>query len=118
MEDKLIRPVKAITVLLATTLLIPRCTTESPISGNLEGGFVNPSRENRPLALWPWSNGYVDTTKLVYELEQMKEKGMRGAVIWDIGSLMDPDKMIPEGPAMLGEQSLQYFSLFAPIMLR
>ncbi|MBA7524138.1 hypothetical protein ES705_16275 [subsurface metagenome] len=111
MEDKLIRLVKTITILLVTTFLLTQCNTESPTKGKLEEGFINPAKENRALALWPWLNGFVDTTKLVYELEQMKSKGMRGALIWDVGSLMDPDKMIPAGPAMLGDSSLQYFSL-------
>ena len=73
--------------------------------------FKNPAKVYRPLALWTWLNGYVDSDKLVYELEEMKDKGMRGALIWDIGSLADPDKMIPEGPAFLGPQSLEYVSL-------
>jgi len=111
MEDKLIRLVKTITILLVTTFLLTQCNTESTTRGKLEEGFINPAKENRALALWPWLNGFVDTTKLVYELEQMKSKGMRGALIWDVGALLDPDKMIPAGPAMLGEQSLQYFSL-------
>lgn len=111
MNNKLVRPAKAIMLLFLTTFLITQCNTESPTRGTLEEGFINPAKENRALALWPWLNGFVDTTKLVYELEQMKEKGMRGALIWDVGSLMDPDKMIPAGPAMLGDSSLQYFSL-------
>ncbi|KKK89422.1 hypothetical protein LCGC14_2733270, partial [marine sediment metagenome] len=101
---------RIISAILAVIFISGSCIKE-PLDSDLSKGFNNPSKENRPLALWPWLNGFVDTTKLVYELEQMKEKGMRGAVIWDIGSLMDPGKMIPEGPAMLGEQSLQYFSL-------
>ena len=92
-------------------MMLTQCNTESPGDGKLEEGFKHPAEESRPLALWPWLNGYVDTVKLVYELEQMKDKGMRGALIWDVGSLMDPDQMIPVGPAMLGKQSLQYFSL-------
>lgn len=79
--------------------------------GISEEEFLNPSNENRPLALWTWLNGYVDTTQLVYELEQMKSKGMRGALIWDLGALVDPEKLIPAGPAILGEESLKYFSL-------
>ncbi len=63
------------------------------------------------MALWTWMNAYVDQKQLVYELEQMKEKGMRGALIWDIGSLMDPGKIIPEGPAFLGPQSLDNISV-------
>jgi hypothetical protein len=41
----------------------------------------------------------------------MKAKGMRGALIWDLGALIDPEKIIPPGPAMLGKESLNYFSL-------
>jgi len=111
MTNKLLSLVKKIAILLITILLLAQCNTATSDGGSLEEGFTNPAGENRPLALWPWLNGYVDTVKLVYELEQMKEKGMRGALIWDVGSLMDPEKMIPAGPAMLGEQSLKYFSL-------
>ena len=75
-----------------------------------EEEFLSPSKEYRPMALWTWLNGYVDTTQMVYELEQMKDKGMRGALIWDLGALIDPDKTIPEGPSMLGKESLDYFS--------
>jgi len=84
--------------------------TQSTV-GISEEEFLNPSKENRPLALWTWLNGYVDTTQLVYELEQMKSKGMRGALIWDLGALMDPEKLIPAGPSLLGDESLSYFSL-------
>ncbi|MBT3244125.1 MAG: hypothetical protein HN352_13335 [Bacteroidetes bacterium] len=111
MKPQLIRLSNTITFLLVIPLMLMQCNTKTPSDGKLEKGFINPSTENRPLALWPWLNGYVDTTKLVYELEQMKDKGMRGALIWDVGALSDPEKMIPAGPAMLGDQSLQYFSL-------
>ncbi len=63
------------------------------------------------MAFWPWLNGFVDTTKMIYELEQMKEKGMRGAFIWDVGALSDPSKMIPAGPAFLGPESLHTISI-------
>jgi len=103
--------VNSLIVLLATcSILLTRCNSNRETSP-LEEGFFNPSTENRPLALWPWLQGYVDPDKLVYELEEMKNKGMRGAVIWDIGALADPEKMIPDGPAFLGEQSLEYISL-------
>jgi hypothetical protein len=93
--------------------LLIRCNNDHQptATGGLEQAFLHPAVENRPLALWPWLNGFVDTAQLVYELEEMKEKGMRGAVIWDIGALADPDKLIPAGPAFLGEQSLEYISL-------
>jgi hypothetical protein len=111
MKIKWVYPFTTIALILITAMLLTRCKTDISTRGALEEGFIDPTRENRPLALWPWLNGYVDTVKLVYELEQMKEKGMRGALIWDVGSLMDPDHIIPAGPAMLSDSSLQYFSL-------
>ncbi|MEX2565708.1 MAG: glycosyl hydrolase [Cyclobacteriaceae bacterium] len=89
------------------------CTTsgENSVPAIYEEDFLNPPTASRPMALWTWMNGHIDTVKLVYELEEMKDKGLRGAIIWDIGSLMDPDDMIPDGPAFLGPESLHYISL-------
>ena len=72
-----------------------------------EALFREPPLEARPAALWPWLNGYVDLRQMTRELEEMRDKGMRGSIIWDIGSLADPLKMIPAGPAFLGEESLK-----------
>jgi hypothetical protein len=109
MKKRLLNFGKIITVTLITGSLLTQCKE----TGNreLEDGFANPAIENRPLALWDWLNGYVDTTKMVYELEEMKNKGIQGAFIWDLGSLADPGKIIPAGPAFLGEKSLGYISL-------
>ena len=90
-------------------MLFSQCRTTT--TGILPDNFTDPSTENRPLALWTWMNGYVDTSKMVFELNEMKAKGMRGALIWDIGSLSDPGKIIPEGPSFLGPESLEYISL-------
>ena len=72
-----------------------------------EESFQNPPLQARPSALWTWMNAYVDHEQLTFELEEMKAKGMRGAIIWDMGSLIDPDKIIPEGPAFLGPESVE-----------
>lgn len=37
----------------------------------------------------------------------MKANGMRGVLIWDVGSISDPGKMIPAGPEFLGPESLK-----------
>jgi hypothetical protein len=109
MRNRLLNFNKIITVTLITAFLLTQCKK----AGNrqLEEGFANPTIENRPLAFWPWLNGYVDTAKLVYELKEMKDKGMQGAFIWDVGALSDPGKIIPAGPAFLGDKSLGYISL-------
>ena len=109
MRNRLLNIGKIITVTLITAFLLTQC--KKPGNRQLEDGFANPTIENRPLAFWPWLNGYVDTAKMVYELKEMKDKGMQGAFIWDVGALSDPEKIIPAGPAFLGEKSLGYISL-------
>jgi hypothetical protein len=72
-----------------------------------EQEFHDPPIQARPSALWTWLNGYVELPQITRELEEMKAKGMRGAIIWDLGSISDPDKIIPAGPAFLGPESLK-----------
>ena len=72
-----------------------------------ERQFFNPPLAARPSVLWTWLNGYVQTNQLTRELEEMKAKGLAGAIIWDLGSLRDPKNIIPAGPEFLGPQSLQ-----------
>ena len=79
-------------------IILNGCNTERADIVKLEDGFINPPIENRPLAFWDWLNGYVDTSRMVYELEEMKDKGMQGAFIWDVGALIDPEQQIPAGP--------------------
>ena len=97
-------------ILVFGSFLFSQCTTNKPPIDELKQGFANPSLEHRPLAFWDWLNGYVDTTKLVYELEEMKAKGMQGAFIWDIGEYTygGEPKTIPVGPRFLGDESLEY----------
>jgi hypothetical protein len=58
------------------------------------------------MVLWAWLNGYVDRGQITRELEEMRAKGLRGPIIWDVGSIRDPKKTIPAGPPFLGEDSI------------
>ena len=98
-------------ILIVASFLLTLCKTELSGKGELEEHFRNSPLESRPLAFWDWLNGYVDTARMVYELKEMKDKGMQGAFIWDVGALMDPKRVIPAGPAFLGKESLGYISL-------
>lgn len=49
----------------------------------------------------------MNLSQITRELEDAKRKGMGGFDIWDIGVSVDPDKVIPAGPAFLSDQSLQ-----------
>jgi alpha-L-rhamnosidase len=72
-----------------------------------EEDFRTPPLQARPAVLWTWLNGFVDEKQITRELEEMKAKGLRGAIIWDLGSIADPQKIIPAGPAFLGPESLK-----------
>ncbi len=75
-----------------------------------EKDFFDPPLSARPSVLWAWLNGYVDRDQLTRELEELKAKGLGGAIIWDVGSLADPKKIIPAGPAFLGPESMASIS--------
>jgi hypothetical protein len=102
---------KAVFVLLTLLMASAPMTPAAPRQDVLNrGDFANPPLSARPGAFWPWLNGKVSLDRLTYELEEMKDKGMRGADIWDVASISDPGKIIPAGPAFLGEESLQAIS--------
>jgi hypothetical protein len=68
--------------------------------------FCSPPLSARPMVLWAWLNGYVDRRQITRELEEMRAKGLRGPIIWDVGSIRDPKKTIPAGPPFLGDESV------------
>jgi len=87
------------------------------ISGDIGGvgdfvlaeGFLNPPLSARPGAYWAWLNGNVSLPQLTRELEEMKDKGLSGAYIFDVGA-RDPEGVIPAGPAFMGPESLRAIS--------
>ena len=83
MKNRLIKMGIIFSISLITVILLTQC--KQPENVLMEDNFANPSVENRPVAFWPWLNGFVDTTKMVYELEQMKEKGMQGGIYLGCG---------------------------------
>ncbi len=76
----------------------------------LKEGFSNPPSQARPRVYWWWMNGNVDTLRLKSELLSMKNAGIAGVDIFDIGlrPVDNPNNMVPAGPAFLGKESLQY----------
>jgi hypothetical protein len=94
-------------VLAGAILAAPAILSGAPAEPALsEAAFRKPPLAARPSALWSWLNGHVEHAQLTRELEEMKAKGMRGAIIWDVGAIADPDMLIPAGPAFLGPESL------------
>lgn len=71
--------------------------------------FKNPPNEARPKVYWWWLNGYTDTVRMKEELVAIKNAGLGGVDIFEIGlpPASDPNQIIPSGPAFMGDSSLK-----------
>lgn len=73
----------------------------------LSENFVKPPMEYRPGAYWCWLNGDVTNASITHDLEEMKDKGMGSAEIWDVAATYNPNGSYGIGPEFLGEESVK-----------
>ncbi|MDF9799362.1 hypothetical protein OKW21_004625 [Catalinimonas alkaloidigena] len=99
-------------------LLLYACDSDAVEEGSstyesLKEGFQNPPNRAKPKVYWWWLNGYVDTVRLKEELRAVKEAGIGGVDIFEIGTARysNPGNMVPAGPAFMGEESLNTIRL-------
>ncbi|CAG5018349.1 Putative beta-glucuronidase [Dyadobacter sp. CECT 9275] len=71
--------------------------------------FLSPPENAKPKLYWWWLNGDVDTTQLKKELHLMKEAGIGGVDIFEIGVFPEDntDGMIKAGPPFMGTDFLK-----------
>ncbi|GAB4415848.1 MAG: hypothetical protein OHK0039_24800 [Bacteroidia bacterium] len=69
--------------------------------------FQEPPIAARPRGLWDWLNGNASLPQLSREMEEARRMGMGGFDIWDVGTMFNPEGMIPDGPPFLSDQSTQ-----------
>lgn len=74
-------------------------------TADIRAGFNNPGGTARPKVYYWWLNGYTDTVKIKEELQAIKDAGIGGVDIFEIG--FKPDGGMPAGPAFMGDSSLQ-----------
>ncbi len=74
------------------------------VYNTLVESFRNPPVDAHPKVYWWCLNGNIDTIRAKQEFASMKEAGIRGLGIVDMGSR---DTMIPGGPAFMGDESLR-----------
>jgi len=83
----------------------------SPRQGNfdsyetLSAGFRDPKGTSRPKVYWWWLNGNMDTVRMKEDLVAIKEAGLGGVDIFEIG--FRPEGVMKAGPPFLGEESLR-----------
>lgn len=73
----------------------------------LSEGFLDPPANARPWAYWVWTNGNFNYSRITYELEDIKAKGLGGFDIFDVGERYPKKGVVPAGPAFLGRESLE-----------
>ncbi|MDT8394194.1 MAG: glycosyl hydrolase [Bacteroidales bacterium] len=74
----------------------------------LSDDFENPPVSSRPGAYWCWLNGDVTMASITRDLEEMKDKGLGRAEIWDVALRNDPEGEFGIGPEFLGDESVDY----------
>lgn len=84
---------------------------QSPVAtrDELERGFLDPPSDARPHAYWLWLNGYVHGPSADAELAAMKDAGLSGVLLFDMGARGDKAVQPPAGPAFLSDAWLKQF---------
>ncbi|MDO8539623.1 MAG: glycosyl hydrolase [Opitutaceae bacterium] len=77
----------------------------------LEDGFRNPPMEARPHTYWLWMNGHLHPPSAIEELRAMKEAGLSGILLFEMGARGDKAAFPPAGPAFLSEPWLDKLKL-------
>src|SRR5690554_5765964 len=72
----------------------------------IKEAFINPPSEARPKVYWWCLNGNIDTVSARQELHAMKDAGITGFDLFEIG-VHAQDTMIPGGPAFMSDESIQ-----------
>lgn len=73
----------------------------------LSDEFIDPPMSSRPGAFWAWLNGDVTKESITNDLEEMKDKGMARAEIWDVEARNNTDGVFGIGPKFLGDESVE-----------
>ena len=68
--------------------------------------FFKPPASSRPGAYCCCLNGDMTKESITYDLEEMKDKGIGRAEIWDVALRDDPDGTYGVGPAFLSDESV------------
>jgi|TARA_B110000908_G_scaffold67775_1_gene81881 hypothetical protein len=93
-------------ILIVTHYYISAQAQKDSTYNRLTSEFLNPSESAKPKVYWWCLNGKIDTIRAKQELLAMKEAGIGGFDLFEIG-VPKEDTMIPGGPAFLSDESLQ-----------
>jgi len=97
---------------IAVVVLITCCFSVGRIFGqdnSFANNFKSPPNSSKPKLYWWWLNGDVDSLRLKEELQLMKNAGIGGVDIFEIGVYPEdnPNWMIKTGPPFMSEAFLK-----------
>ncbi len=104
---------------LIIALCLHGCSNSRESSGALNGestwnelsaGFADPPHSAGVRCYWWWLNGNVDEEAITRDLEEMKDKGFNGALIFDAdGSSQTGNRQVPAGPMFASPEWTRLF---------
>lgn len=98
--------------LLAICYLLNSCSNSKMIGtdNSLATGFVNPPDDAKPRVFWWWLEGYISREGILNDLAEMKNAGIKGAILFDAGS-SSYNKMArtPAGPVFMSPEWIDLF---------
>ena len=92
------------TKIIISTLIIVSCILSPVLLGNssiLENYFASPPDSARPHTWWHWMDGNVSKEGITKDLEAMKQAGIGGFQMFDIGGYLDKGPVDYMSPAWL-----------------
>ncbi|MGV8092531.1 MAG: glycosyl hydrolase [Mangrovibacterium sp.] len=90
---------------LLLSILLYGCIVKQGDNASMSVLFENPPSSARPGVFWCWLNGNMTKESISRDLEEMKDKGINSAAIWDVAAVRNPD-FIPAGSPFLGDESV------------
>jgi len=94
-------------ILLTALTAVPLISAGLSLPDPLEEGFRNPPASARPAVYYIWLNGYANRSHMETEIAQLKEMGIGGLCLFDMGARGPKDTLPPAGPAFLSDDSLK-----------
>ncbi len=95
------RDLLTLVVTLVVALTATLFTSASAAEPTLEAGFRAPPPAARPHTYWLWLNGHVHLPTAFDELKAMRDAGLGGVLLFEMGARGDKATTPPPGPAFL-----------------
>ncbi len=100
---------QAFTRLTLVLLVVPGLSWAAA-QDDLARGFAEPPPEARTRAFWWWLNGNVTPAAITRDLEELRDKGFGGVLLFDAdGSNQDGNRRVSAGPAFLSPEWRELF---------